>query len=272
MWLSSWSWSSSSWSWSWSWCWSAASWSSCLSCSSSLSSSSSLSLAPRPERLSRGIPAGGPPRGWPESRWPMLACEQDEAFSAYFCVVLFDSIGYELHPQDLQESAGPVGTGIYCTLDLNRALATQKEVLVAEFRPTPSESLRSGSTELLIAAAAEDGSAGSGSRWRQRGYSGVLYGATELCIRAECIRALYRRDWQRPGAAWADLDRLLVRMRDPPFLVDPEVSQPELAWAKALERLRLYGDQRVKDTRERLENLWLDTAQQAESQHFCVAQ
>mmetsp|Transcript_94070 Transcript_94070/g.280750 ORF Transcript_94070/g.280750 Transcript_94070/m.280750 type:complete len:200 (+) Transcript_94070:120-719(+) len=183
----------------------------------------------------------------------MLRCLPDEAFSAYYCVMLFDSIGYELHAQDLQEVDGSMGLGIYCTLDLERAQAIGKEVLIAEFWPTPTEGLRSGASELLVVADDQDG---GGDRWRPRGYSGVVFGGTELCIRVECIRALYRREWRRPQAAWLGLQRLVSHMRDPPLAIDSETSQTEASWAKALERLKTYGDNRVQETRERLEPLW----------------
>ena len=72
---------------------------------------------------------------------------------AYYCVQLFDSIGFELYAkdrgysvgffngplvhgsalQDLQEVKGPHGLGIYCTLDLQKAQETGKTVLLAEF-------------------------------------------------------------------------------------------------------------------------------------------
>mmetsp|Transcript_119976 Transcript_119976/g.373657 ORF Transcript_119976/g.373657 Transcript_119976/m.373657 type:complete len:200 (+) Transcript_119976:124-723(+) len=190
----------------------------------------------------------------------MVRCLPDEAFSAYFCVMLFDSIGYELHAQDLQEVNGSMGLGIYCTLDLERAQATSKEVLIAEFWPTPSDGSRSGASELLVVAVPGDA---GGDRWRQRGYSGVLFGGTELCLRVECLRALYRREWRQPPTAWMGLQRLVSRMRDPPLAIDSETSQTDASWAKALERLKTYGDKRVLETRERLEPVWRRRAEPA---------
>eukprot|EP00927_Polykrikos_kofoidii_P052413 TRINITY_DN4621_c0_g1_i1.p1 TRINITY_DN4621_c0_g1~~TRINITY_DN4621_c0_g1_i1.p1 ORF type:complete len:199 (-),score=40.34 TRINITY_DN4621_c0_g1_i1:61-657(-) len=182
-----------------------------------------------------------------------LMCATDETFCAYYCVMLFDSIGYELHAQDLQEIKGPMGLGVYCTLDLERAYASGKEVLVAEFRPTPTKSLPSGATELLM----ESGDVGDEGAWRSRNYSGVLYKGTEVCLRVHCIHALYRREWSKPQADWDALGRLMTRMKSPPLSIDSETAQTDAAWAKALERLKTYADQQVASSREHLESSWL---------------
>eukprot|EP00421_Protoceratium_reticulatum_P037142 CAMPEP_0168459486 /NCGR_PEP_ID=MMETSP0228-20121227/52938_1 /TAXON_ID=133427 /ORGANISM="Protoceratium reticulatum, Strain CCCM 535 (=CCMP 1889)" /LENGTH=199 /DNA_ID=CAMNT_0008474659 /DNA_START=39 /DNA_END=641 /DNA_ORIENTATION=+ len=182
-----------------------------------------------------------------------LRCALDEAFSAYFCVILFDSIKYELYPQDLQETNGKMGLGVYCTLDLEKAQAMNKDVLIAEFRPSPEEAMRSGASELLVV---REGHESWADRWRQRGYSGVIFQATEVCLRAECIRALYRREWRKPEVAWQGLMWLLMRMRDPPLAIDGETAQTDAAWAKALERLKTYGDKQVDTTRKRFEHVW----------------
>eukprot|EP00971_Amphidinium_carterae_P047800 941222-Amphidinium_carterae.2 len=79
-----------------------------------------------------------------------------DTFSAYFCVVLFDSLGYELHAQDIQETRGAGGLGVHCTLDLEKAQAvaqtTGKQILIAEFSPTPRLPTRAGANGLLLVA------------------------------------------------------------------------------------------------------------------------
>mmetsp|Transcript_90998 Transcript_90998/g.150690 ORF Transcript_90998/g.150690 Transcript_90998/m.150690 type:complete len:202 (+) Transcript_90998:70-675(+) len=195
-----------------------------------------------------------------------LRCTADEAFSAYVTMMLFDSIGFELHAMDLQESNGRLGLGIYCTLDAEKALASGKEVLVAEFRPTSSQPTRSGATELLVLSNEAEATS---CRWRQRGFSGVLYEATEMCLRVDCMHALYRREWRRHQEAWPELSRLMSRMQDAPLAIDNETVQTEAAWAKAVERLKRYGDQQVQSTRERLETAWLEQVEQGGMMGSC---
>jgi len=196
-----------------------------------------------------------------------LRCQPDEAWSAYYCVMLFDSIGYELYPQDLQETNGVMGQGIYCTLDFEKAQSTGKEVLISEFRPTCNEPSRSGASEILVVA---EGREEEGKRWRSRGFSGVLFQGTELCLRGECVTALYRREWRRPEAAWQGLARAVKQLLDPPLAVDSETSQTEASWAKAMERLKTYGDKQVRESRERLENAWTRHAEQSAAGSACV--
>merc|ERR1719408_815887 len=107
----------------------------------------------------------------------------------------------------------------------------------------------------------ESGDAQSQGRWRQRGYTGALYEGTEIILRVDCIHALYRREWQRPECVWEELSRLMGRMRDPPLAIDSETHQTDAAWAKAVERLKRYGDQQVLQSRERLEPAWHDQVQ-----------
>merc|ERR1719401_1166142 len=95
-----------------------------------------------------------------------------------------------------------------------------------------------------------------GKTWRQRGFSGVLFQGTELCLRSECIGALYRREWRKPEAAWQGLSRTLSQMNDPPLAIDADTTQTDAAWAKALERLKTYGDKQVQESREHLERFW----------------
>eukprot|EP00929_Paragymnodinium_shiwhaense_P096284 TRINITY_DN57825_c0_g1_i1.p1 TRINITY_DN57825_c0_g1~~TRINITY_DN57825_c0_g1_i1.p1 ORF type:complete len:146 (+),score=29.62 TRINITY_DN57825_c0_g1_i1:89-526(+) len=140
---------------------------------------------------------------------PSLTCEQDEAFTAYFCVTLFDSIGYELHAQDLQEATGPMGFGIYCTLDLEKAQRSGKEILICEFKPTNSVPWSSGASDMLVVSAGGESSSADG-RWRQRGFSGCIYNGSELVLRCECISALYRREWLQPQPDWRALVRLMA--------------------------------------------------------------
>ena len=47
------------------------------------------------------------------------------------------------------------------------------------------------------------------SRWRERLYAGCVFQVAELCIRADTITALYRREWNRPELAWNGLARLM---------------------------------------------------------------
>lgn len=199
-------------------------------------------------------------------------CQADETLNAYVCILLFDSIGYELHPQAVQERKGKAGLGVYCTLDREKALASGKEVLVAEFRPTspatsllqsvpslsaeqaapaplPSLGPKSGGSELFLVT--EEST--TLEKWRRWGYSGVVFDGTELCLRADCIQALYRREWSRPESAWDDLQHLTHHMNDPPLAIDSETVRTDAAWSKAVERLKHYGDQQVHHTRERLE-------------------
>lgn len=216
-------------------------------------------------------------------------CEPDETFSAYVCILLFDTLGYELHPQAIQQQKGAAGLGVYCTLDREKALelrAAGKEVLIAEFCPTPAPPLTAASAALGAASAvlgatpaaatqatSTSPSANSRSRsggsqlylmpeedtakaakWRKLGYSGVVYDGVEMCIRVDCIQALYRREWTRPESAWDELQRLTYRMNDSPLAIDSDTVRTEVAWAKATERLKNYGDQQVDQTRQRLEN------------------
>eukprot|EP00438_Fugacium_kawagutii_P027243 Skav214336 [mRNA] locus=scaffold86:351705:353995:+ [translate_table: standard] len=116
----------------------------------------------------------------------MFRC-RDVTFHAYYCVQLFDSIGFELYakdlPLDLQEVKGPHGLGIYCTLDLESAQETGKTVLLAEFKANTAE--RGVTTGVNVAMLA----------W---------------CV--ECIRVLYRREW--PGAiSWPALKRIVDAMQ-----------------------------------------------------------
>lgn len=120
----------------------------------------------------------------------VLECKPGEAFSAYFVVRLFDDIEYQLYPQGLQESNRARGMGLYCTLNLADAEASGKDVIVVEFVPTLVEAT-CGCNDLLVEIDGTDG-----HRWRQRGYSGLLFTPVSLCIRSECIRALYRREWR----------------------------------------------------------------------------
>merc|ERR1719379_3073419 len=100
-----------------------------------------------------------------------LGCEPNEVFSAYFCVTLFDSISWEILPQDLQEASNaPMGRGIYCTLDLQKAKATGKEVLVCEFEPTPAHATFFSSRDMAVSTAGPD--AGD---WRRSQYSAVIF-------------------------------------------------------------------------------------------------
>mmetsp|Transcript_76312 Transcript_76312/g.150904 ORF Transcript_76312/g.150904 Transcript_76312/m.150904 type:complete len:202 (+) Transcript_76312:130-735(+) len=192
-----------------------------------------------------------------------LRCSQDETFSAYFTVMLFDSIGYELYAQDLQETNGSMGLGIYCTLDLDRAHAVGKEILVAEFRPTKADSERSGASDLLVVSEGDRETVGD--RWRKRGFSGILFEGTELCVRVDCIAALYRRDWQKPQACWPGLARIVASMREPPFVIDDQTVETDAAWAKALERIKAHGDKQVAETRGRLESIWQQNSEQGGS-------
>eukprot|EP00435_Cladocopium_sp_Y103_P044786 s3065_g12.t1 len=131
---------------------------------------------------------------------------------------------------DLQEVKGPHGLGIYCTLDLQRAQDIGKTVLLAEFKANTAERGVPGISDLLFSSA-------GGENWRERGYAGVVYSPTELCIRVECIRVLYRREW--PGAiSWPALKRIVDAMQDPPLALDSDFAQSDTAWAKAMERLK----------------------------------
>mmetsp|Transcript_12252 Transcript_12252/g.28593 ORF Transcript_12252/g.28593 Transcript_12252/m.28593 type:complete len:204 (+) Transcript_12252:170-781(+) len=180
-----------------------------------------------------------------------------DTFSAYFCVVLFDTLGYELHAQDVQETRSKGGLGVQCTLDLEKAQAlsqsTGKQILVAEFSPTPRLPTRSGSSGLLLASTDELEKCG----WRQRGYCGVLYDGTELVLAVESIHALYRREWSVDAPPeWDGLVHLMAAMSEPPLSIDSESVRSEASWAKALERLRRYGDDQVQQSRDRLEQSW----------------
>jgi len=195
-----------------------------------------------------------------------LRCNPDETFSAYLCVVLFDSIGYELYPQDIQEARGRMGLGISCTFDLEKAQTFGKEILIVEFRPTPVQASRSGASEILVGTDTQ-----ALCRWRERGFSSVLYEGTEIIIRADCIQAVYRREWSRPESAWDGLSRLMARMRDPPLSIDSDTVQNEATWTKAIERLKRYGDQQVLQSRERLEAAWKGIAQEGQGSNSpCV--
>eukprot|EP00746_Dinoflagellata_sp_MGD_P001389 gnl/MRDRNA2_/MRDRNA2_102607_c0_seq1.p1 gnl/MRDRNA2_/MRDRNA2_102607_c0~~gnl/MRDRNA2_/MRDRNA2_102607_c0_seq1.p1 ORF type:complete len:199 (-),score=40.88 gnl/MRDRNA2_/MRDRNA2_102607_c0_seq1:1-597(-) len=185
-----------------------------------------------------------------------LGCKSNEVFSAYFCVTLFDSIGWEIHPQDLQESSASMGRGIYCTLDLQKAKATGKDVLIVEFEPTSVTRSWFSSKDLATSTRGPDN-----GDWRSNSYSGVLFDGTEICLRAECINALYRREWTRDEYAWQALSRLMTRLQSPPLSIDSSVQQTEAAWMKALERLKWFGDQQVQKTRDRLERCWLEQMQ-----------
>eukprot|EP00440_Ansanella_granifera_P040449 gb/GFBE01043872.1/.p1 GENE.gb/GFBE01043872.1/~~gb/GFBE01043872.1/.p1 ORF type:complete len:196 (+),score=20.45 gb/GFBE01043872.1/:1-588(+) len=192
----------------------------------------------------------------------MLRC-REQTFSAYYCVQLFDSIGFELYAQDVQETNGPMGHGVYCTLDLGTAQSTGKTVLLAEFRPTGADAGLTGVSDLLLSTTS------SGDNWRERGYAGVLYGERELCIRVECIRVLYRREWRHAETSWQALKRMVDRMEDPPLALDSETSQTDAAWAKALERLKSYGDNQVAKSRDYLGQIWHKNAENATAGGGC---
>merc|ERR1712187_192292 len=135
--------------------------------------------------------------------------------------------------------------------DIDAARKSNKEILIAEFVPAPTAPTLSGASELLIIGS--DGENGSPcGNWRPRGFNGVLHNGMELCIRCDCIRALYRREWLRPEADWNALSHLMARMRSPPLSIDSETHLTDAAWAKALERVKSYGDSQVTVTRERL--------------------
>eukprot|EP00931_Biecheleriopsis_adriatica_P122122 TRINITY_DN97132_c0_g1_i1.p1 TRINITY_DN97132_c0_g1~~TRINITY_DN97132_c0_g1_i1.p1 ORF type:complete len:217 (-),score=23.98 TRINITY_DN97132_c0_g1_i1:55-642(-) len=192
----------------------------------------------------------------------MLRC-RDSTFSAYYCVHLFDSIGFELFAQDLQEAKGPVGQGVYCTLDLEKAQSTGKTVLLVEFKPNGIDHWNSGFSELLLSTS------GNGDNWRERGYAGVMYGEADICIRVEAVRVLYRREWRHSETAWPSLHRILHCMEDPPLALDSDASQTDAAWAKSLERLKGYGDKQTKKTAERLGPVWLNNASAEEARVRC---
>ncbi|CAJ1347082.1 unnamed protein product [Effrenium voratum] len=178
----------------------------------------------------------------------MLRC-RDVTYSAYYCVQLFDSIGFELYAKDLQEVRGPQGLGVYCTLDLQKARDTGKTVLIAEFKANTAERGVPGISDLLVS------SGGNGENWRERGYAGVLYSSTEICIRVECIRVLYRREWQGE-ISWPALKRICDAMEDPPLALDSDAAQSDAAWAKSMERLKSYSDNQVQRTKDQLCPVW----------------
>mmetsp|Transcript_64954 Transcript_64954/g.120920 ORF Transcript_64954/g.120920 Transcript_64954/m.120920 type:complete len:204 (-) Transcript_64954:13-624(-) len=181
-----------------------------------------------------------------------------DTFSAYFCVVLFDSLGYELHAQDIQETRGAGGIGVHCTLDIEKAQAlaqtTGKQILIAEFSPSPRLPSRSGANGLLLAGSEDLDKCA----WRQRGFAGVLYDGTELILTVEAIHALYRREWRRleEPAEWDGLQRLMAAMTEPPLSIDSDSVRSDAAWAKALERLKRYGDDQVLQSKDKLEQAW----------------
>eukprot|EP00913_Durusdinium_trenchii_P025554 g23985.t1 len=158
--------------------------------------------------------------------------------------------------QDLQEVKGSHGLGIYCTMDLQKARDTGKTVLLAEFKANTAERGVPGISDILVS------SSGNGDNWRERGYAGVVYSTTELCIRVESIRVLYRREW--PGEiSWPSLKRIVDAMQDPPLALESDFSQSEAAWAKAMERLKSYGDNQVQKAQEQLGPAWQKHAETA---------
>eukprot|EP00439_Symbiodinium_sp_Y106_P082723 s172_g22.t1 len=192
----------------------------------------------------------------------MLRC-RDSTFSTYYCVQLFDSIGFELFAKDLQEVKGPYGQGVYCTLDLDKARETGKTVLLAEFKPNTAERGVPGISELLISSGA------GGENWRERGYAGVVYSDTELCLRVECLRVLWRREWAG-DSNWAALKRLLDAMEDPPLALDSDSAQTDAAWAKAMERLKGCGDTQVQRARDQLGSAWRKHAEASTAGYSCA--
>lgn len=129
-----------------------------------------------------------------------------------------------------------------------------KTVLLAEFKANTAERGVPGISDLLFSS--------GGGNWRERGYAGVVYSPTELCIRVECIRVLYRREW--PGAiSWPALKRIVDAMQDPPLALDSDFAQSDTAWAKAMERLKSYGDSQVSSTKEQLGPAWQTHADSA---------
>mmetsp|Transcript_101255 Transcript_101255/g.179906 ORF Transcript_101255/g.179906 Transcript_101255/m.179906 type:complete len:204 (-) Transcript_101255:170-781(-) len=199
----------------------------------------------------------------------ILRCTPDSAFTAYYCVKLFDSIGYELYPQDLQDAQGPRGLGIYCTLDLEKAQSSGKDVLIAEFRPSVSGASHS---ELLLSVpgSAETPGSPEDERWRERNFSGTVFESTELCIRVNTITALYRREWTHPAVSWTGLARIVDRMHDPPLAIDSETTRTDASWAKAMERMKSYGDNQVMKTKEQIAPLWNNQAERMTAPSRCT--
>eukprot|EP00397_Hematodinium_sp_SG-2012_P062760 GEMP01085345.1.p1 GENE.GEMP01085345.1~~GEMP01085345.1.p1 ORF type:complete len:202 (+),score=37.11 GEMP01085345.1:235-840(+) len=183
-----------------------------------------------------------------------VCVDRSVALSAYYCVTLFED-SWDVAPSDLQEQTnGPCGRGIYLTTDLEKCLAhTNKSILVVEFgAQTPEESFIDLNDFVLGETDSAD--------WRERGYAGVLYQGTELCISMDVIRCIYRRDWPATGDImnWSALAQLMHKMAAPPLQIDSNMieSASGTSWHKALERLRDHGDEQVKLTKTIGEQAW----------------
>jgi len=190
---------------------------------------------------------------------PTLEVSDIDVLTGYVCVKLFEDY-WGIRPSDLQEkSKGECGPGLYVTTDLHRCLEKEgtesKTILAVEIGMKSQTDTNYVSLNGILLA---DKSDVNRHQWRERGYGGVQFGCSDLCVSLDMIRCVYRRslpkDLDPTTLDWNALSNLMGHMNQPPVLVASERTAE--AWAEALEGLKFHGDREAYATAELCENQW----------------